>query len=175
MLKCARGLFCACWTGGTDAIMMVLCPSPIRPGHAARQADLQLLPLDPHAWGLPLAAGVPLGSIKELTLPATHTHPSTHSLKGDWHIRHPSSTLSSVFSAVARDPTRWIVGAHSGYLLHDALFIGCLCLRAFLPQAPSERMFPGVTSTCTCLKVCFWGNQTTTAGRVLCKQSLSSV
>ena len=29
------------------------------------------------AWGLPLAAGVLLGSIKELTLPPTHTHPPT--------------------------------------------------------------------------------------------------
>lgn len=84
-------------------------PIPHQTWPCSAPADLQLLPLDPHAWGLPLAAGVPLGSIKELTLPATHTHPSTHSLKGDWHIRHPSSTLSSVFSAVARTP-RWIVG-----------------------------------------------------------------
>ena len=43
------------------------------------------------AWGLPLAAGVFLGSIKELTLPPTHTQPPTQSLKGDWHIWHPSS------------------------------------------------------------------------------------
>ena len=112
------------------------------------------------AWGLPLAAGVLLGSIKELTLPPTHTPPNAV-LEGRLAHLIPQlhHTLSSVCSAVARDPTRWIVGTHSGYLLHNALFIGCLWLRAFLPQALSALMFPAVTSTCTCLKVCFWGTK----------------
>lgn len=75
-------------------------------------------------------------------------------LEGDWHIRHPSSTLSSVFSAVtARDPTRWIVGAHSGYLLHDALFIGCLCLReVFLPRLLRTDVSWGHLHLHLCLK-----------------------
>ena len=160
MPKCAQVLFCVCWAGGADAIMMVLCPSPIRPGHAARQADLQLLPLH-LCLGASSGSWSPSGQHQGTnTAPNPHPPPNVV-LEGRLAHLIPQlhHTLSSVCSAVARDPTRWIVGTHSGYLLHNALFIGCLWLRAFLPQAPSALMFPGVTSTCTCLKVCFWGTK----------------
>ena len=140
--------------------MMVLCPSPIRPGHAARQADLQLLPLH-LCLGASSGSWSPSGQ-HQGTNTAPHPHPPPNAvLEGRLAHLTPQlhHTLSSVCSAVARDPARWIVGTHSGYLLHNALFIRCLCLRAFLPQAPSSLMFPGVTSTCTCLKVCFWGTK----------------
>ena len=45
--------------------------------------------------------------------------------------------LSSVCSAVARDPRRWSLGTHSGYLLHDAFYR--LSLFTGLPSPGSLR------------------------------------
>lgn len=97
--------------------------------------------LIPMPGGFLWAAGVPLGSIKELTLPATHTHPSTHSLKGDWHTDTPAPLWAQCSLLLPGTPQDGLWG--SLWLSASRCSFYRLSLLTGSPQAPPNGCFLG--------------------------------
>ena len=145
MCQCSiRPLLGACLAGGGNAVGALLVP--IRPGRVSAAGWL------PTVTASSLCLGTSSGSwslVRRHQGINTPSHPPMQPLNRGWEELKPKSPGSITLWAERTllvptgPPQGWALSAHTVYLLHNALFIGCLCLQAFLPQAPSCWCFLG--------------------------------